>query len=180
MRHRCVTCGYEYDHSVFSSDCCVICKARLPQSRLSRRTTFGLDQKKLMRDRRIILALAVSVYLVTYLFARDPDIHNTMAPWFLAALVVSIIQVVIVLVETRARFWVYLFVVPAAVVPCLNILVALWLNSYRARREADGGLQPLFRRGRHLNKTPVCSSCGYDLTGNVSGRCSECGVEIPR
>jgi hypothetical protein len=23
-----------------------------------------------------------------------------------------------------------------------------------------------------------CRSCGYDLTGNVSGRCSECGREI--
>ena len=23
-----------------------------------------------------------------------------------------------------------------------------------------------------------CQRCGYDLTGNVSGRCSECGVEI--
>lgn len=25
-----------------------------------------------------------------------------------------------------------------------------------------------------------CLECGYDLTGNVSGRCSECGVAIPR
>jgi hypothetical protein len=23
-----------------------------------------------------------------------------------------------------------------------------------------------------------CQRCGYDLTGNVSGRCSECGVEV--
>jgi uncharacterized paraquat-inducible protein A len=24
-----------------------------------------------------------------------------------------------------------------------------------------------------------CHSCGYNLTGNVSGRCPECGTEIP-
>jgi hypothetical protein len=24
----------------------------------------------------------------------------------------------------------------------------------------------------------VCLKCGYDLTGNVSGRCSECGAEV--
>ena len=24
-----------------------------------------------------------------------------------------------------------------------------------------------------------CLECGYDLTGNVSGRCSECGAEVP-
>lgn len=26
----------------------------------------------------------------------------------------------------------------------------------------------------------TCRSCGYDLTGNVSGRCPECGQEIPK
>jgi hypothetical protein len=25
-----------------------------------------------------------------------------------------------------------------------------------------------------------CPTCGYDLTGNVSGRCPECGTEIDR
>ncbi len=25
-----------------------------------------------------------------------------------------------------------------------------------------------------------CQRCGYDLTGNVSGRCPECGKEITR
>ncbi len=25
---------------------------------------------------------------------------------------------------------------------------------------------------------PCCQSCGYDLTGNVSGVCSECGTKI--
>ena len=26
----------------------------------------------------------------------------------------------------------------------------------------------------------VCANCGYNLTGNVSGRCSECGWRLPR
>ncbi|MCP4594424.1 MAG: hypothetical protein GY842_27145 [bacterium] len=29
-----------------------------------------------------------------------------------------------------------------------------------------------------LHLPPCCSTCGYDLTGNESGRCSECGTEI--
>ena len=24
-----------------------------------------------------------------------------------------------------------------------------------------------------------CQKCGYDLTGNVSGRCAECGMPVP-
>lgn len=32
--------------------------------------------------------------------------------------------------------------------------------------------EPFARAGRY------CRGCGYDLTGNVSGRCSECGMDI--
>ena len=31
---------------------------------------------------------------------------------------------------------------------------------------------------RRLSETPECETCGYNLTGNVSGRCPECGTEI--
>lgn len=31
---------------------------------------------------------------------------------------------------------------------------------------------------RALTRASRCSTCGYDLTGNVSGRCPECGTEI--
>ena len=35
------------------------------------------------------------------------------------------------------------------------------------------------RRKMRSLKGTVCDSCGYDLTGNVSGRCPECGEVIP-
>lgn len=42
------------------------------------------------------------------------------------------------------------------------------------------------RRGllKHATRLPFapagryCRVCGYDLTGNISGRCPECGTEI--
>lgn len=37
-------------------------------------------------------------------------------------------------------------------------------------------LFPVEHRG--IVEYPICSSCGYNLTGNVSGRCPECGVLI--
>lgn len=44
-----------------------------------------------------------------------------------------------------------------------------------------GRLTPYSQGGRkHKRKIPHghCQNCGYDLTGNVSGRCSECGMKI--
>lgn len=32
----------------------------------------------------------------------------------------------------------------------------------------------------HAYPPGTCRSCGYNLTGNVSGRCPECGQEIPK
>src|ERR1044071_4354945 len=30
----------------------------------------------------------------------------------------------------------------------------------------------------HIDAKPCCPNCGYDLTGNISGICPECGTEI--
>jgi hypothetical protein len=35
------------------------------------------------------------------------------------------------------------------------------------------------RRHKRTARSPgICQNCGYDLQGNISGRCPECGVEI--
>ena len=34
------------------------------------------------------------------------------------------------------------------------------------------------RRQRQRRKLGLCVKCGYDLTGNVTGVCSECGTEV--
>ena len=36
----------------------------------------------------------------------------------------------------------------------------------------------LWWRDRRCIREGFCRKCGYDLTGNVSGRCPECGTEI--
>ena len=45
---------------------------------------------------------------------------------------------------------------------------------------AFGGLVGLFvpRKARDEDGVPRCSRCGYDLTGNESGVCPECGTEV--
>ena len=56
----------------------------------------------------------------------------------------------------------------ALVVPYWSVLavpLVIWLAAWGTRRR--------FGAGR-------CATCGYDLTGNVSGICPECGTAVPR
>ena len=55
-------------------------------------------------------------------------------------------------------------VVALAVLPAFHVCVAIRRAGDRRRR---------LRLGR-------CSRCGYDLSGNVSGVCPECGTSVPR
>ncbi|MFH1747038.1 MAG: hypothetical protein ABIG44_08335 [Planctomycetota bacterium] len=52
----------------------------------------------------------------------------------------------------------------------LAAILTLWL----VRRRITCNLRLELRK---LGQ-PICLACGYDLTGNVSGRCSECGTTI--
>lgn len=53
----------------------------------------------------------------------------------------------------------------------LFFLVMAWMGTAVGLRSGSKG----WRRPRGA----ACGACGHNLTGNVSGRCPECGIEIP-
>jgi hypothetical protein len=55
---------------------------------------------------------------------------------------------------------------------CLVVGLSLVHAVFRAKRVAST-FRGIVRRDRGL-----CPACGYDLTGNVSGTCPECGRKI--
>ena len=55
----------------------------------------------------------------------------------------------------------------AVSIPCWNLFIVLAAGTFWAWMRSPG---------RH--KSGHCQKCGYDLTGNVSGRCPECGERI--
>ncbi|NLX23240.1 MAG: hypothetical protein GXY55_16435 [Phycisphaerae bacterium] len=64
----------------------------------------------------------------------------------------------------------WLFLAPSMAIAVLILLIAsLILLIYGIRQ----------RRRLAISPRAICRSCGYDLQGNVSGRCPECGTEIP-
>jgi hypothetical protein len=52
----------------------------------------------------------------------------------------------------------------------LFTLLAAWLPGYQLLSAV---------RSRRRRRTASCLRCGYDLTGNVSGTCPECGSPVP-
>jgi hypothetical protein len=57
-------------------------------------------------------------------------------------------------------------------VAVLACVVIVWL----VRRAASRNI----RRALNRRGLPTCVSCGYDLTGNESGCCPECGTTVSR
>ena len=56
-----------------------------------------------------------------------------------------------------------------------TIFVALWVPLLAAAIPTAW----LWHRDRHRVRPGCCLRCGYDLTGNTSGVCSECGLPKP-
>lgn len=68
--------------------------------------------------------------------------------------------------------------------PGINVVAIILANIVAARSFHRGGLPwRLFgwseRRLVDTFARAFCHNCGYNLTGNVSGRCPECGADVP-
>ena len=114
------------------------------------------------------------------------------------ALSFAVLGLVLDLLRASFRVWRVLFVL-AAVAVCVTLiasfpsydkaiskngsLLAYVFFSLNAALYIAGALMliiaPLTRAFRRRPKAGYCAQCGYNLTGNTSGRCPECGVAVP-
>lgn len=66
------------------------------------------------------------------------------------------------------------------------VLIIICITMMEGRHWGDKWAKTEIVWLKHATRPPFapdnryCRVCGYDLTGNVSGRCPECGTEIPR
>jgi hypothetical protein len=60
-----------------------------------------------------------------------------------------------------------------------HLRVSYWLLAAVFTMTPAAWLIAFFRR-RHRSNRGLCPICGYDLTGNTSGKCPECGQPIPQ
>jgi hypothetical protein len=151
----------------------------------------GVNMLLLARRQRwmlwLILASLLSVMLsipVMRLGAMGgPVFIGTFAVGLFAIQIAVMLGTVGLLVSMRTNF--SLIVIGAALmcIPWISFLVLLLVNGRATQRLRKAGLkvgfmgvddkQVVLKLGRDL-----CRKCGYNLTGNVSGVCPECGTRI--
>ena len=60
--------------------------------------------------------------------------------------------------------------------PWVNFTIPLWIPLVVSVMGAVWA----YRHWKRMSRVGYCAACGYNLTGNVSGRCPECGRPISR
>lgn len=99
--------------------------------------------------------------------------------------VLVMIMIVVVMVMAALRLHVVwrVLAVLSLFFPLANLLTLLFINRRVTRVLRDAGLRVGFmgvadEDVKRLTSGHLCRHCGYDLTGNVSGACPECGCAI--
>jgi len=147
-----------------------------------------MDLRQVAKRQRLLLwfilvLLGFQLLLRTSLIyvARGVDI----AFFLLYAAVLSsiLVSVLRLLAAMRVHMIVRILLGVLMIAPCINLLVLMFINGRATRALGEAGLRVglmgvkdadvLRRMSVHL-----CHKCSYDLTGNTSGRCPECGTPI--
>lgn len=104
---------------------------------------------------------------------------------FFIVLVIMLVSVFRVMMVDGTHLAVAIIVMFFMLAPCIGLLVFYLINRNATRILKRAGLKVGFMgvnrdEAERLLNPNVCSGCGYDLTGNVSGNCPECGLGIQR
>jgi hypothetical protein len=178
------------DGLVGPAGCCPFCGKALPV-----RPPFvvrGVNIRLVAKRQRVllwlILALLVMQFVPFIALQSGPigAVVGVLLPILsLVALVFVVIGVVMMLVALQRHVVVIVLYAILMIAPCINLLVLLIVNSSATRAMRAAGLRVGFMGVKdedivRLLSPNLCRQCAYDLTGNVSGRCPECGLLIPR
>lgn len=100
---------------------------------------------------------------------------------FVACIAVSAVQFFQLMGGLRMSMIVRIVVAPLLLAPCISLLVLLIVNSRATSALQAAGLTFGFlgvsdEQVTRMLGAYACRSCGYNLFGNTSGVCTECGV----
>jgi len=152
----------------------------------------GLDVRLIARrQRRLIWLVLASVASMAISCLGSPV--ALMRSGAAAMILVAVIDVglrlaawvgtILLMRALRTNLVVLIICAVLMLIPFINLLILLMENLRATRTLRRAGLRVGFMGVKDqdviIRLAPhVCRTCGYDLTGNVSGRCPECGAVV--
>lgn len=148
------------------------------------------DIRKLARRQRwllwMLLASICSQFAISALSVRSavPAAFIALALLQIVFLVLLIVGTVLVLHAEGTRPIVTFLCAIVMIAPCGNFLLLFLINQSVVRTLRKAGLRVGFMgvKDEEVDRAldpSLCRGCGYNLTGNVSGFCPECGIPVP-
>ncbi len=146
------------------------------------------DLRKLARRQRWILWLVLIAIALQFLpllpwgqFGRVVFLMLSVLPIVLYVLMV--VGVVLLLTAKGTHVLIIIACGILMLAPCANLLLLLLVNMSMTRTLRRAGLHVSLmgvkdEEVERILSPELCSGCGYNLTGNVSGYCPECGRAI--
>jgi hypothetical protein len=186
----CPSCRQTIEGVVGPLAICPFCGASLAPPPQTYDRQRGIDLRQVARRQRAILwYILASLVLQVLLFTPIGSFHPLVALFILLAFLALQIMIVVGVVQLLAALgvgiiWRILCIV-LLFAPCISLLTLLVINSRATRALRDAGLRVRLMGVRDADvlralSVHLCHNCGYNLTGNVSGRCPECGTPIAR
>ncbi len=187
--YTCPTCRETFHATDDPHGECIFCGGRLAEySPAQRRRLLSCDLVAIARAQRWLLRVSPFALVGQALFYFGPVFLVLSVPsWMIywaptLPLVIVAAYLVNALDEGADKSFLAAIVV---FIPVINILVLVGQNTRATQLLQDAGLQVGLLGVNHNEASSAidpmkCRECGYNLTGNVSGRCSECGTEIRR
>jgi hypothetical protein len=127
------------------------------------------------------IAKALNGFYVPLMRLATPAAANIGVAAFGIVKLVVIVVLLRLMAALRLPFVARVLLTPFLLLGCFDLLTILAVNRYATRALENAGLQVGFLGVKddevvaHLSRER-CNTCGYDLTGNVSGVCPECGA----
>ncbi len=149
----------------------------------------GVDLRSVARGQRVLLWLILLMIGVNVLLLVMPLIpppaDSLFGLLFVCGTLALLGQVASLLWAMKTNAGVILVLGLLTLAPCVNLLVFLVVSGKATNLLRAAGLRVGFMGIRDQEvlrrlRPRLCRQCGYDLTGNLSGRCPECGMPVSR
>lgn len=131
-----------------------------------------------------ILAQVITLFLIIFGVAAALPVVAMAVPFLLPALALMALIGTVLLMSALRRHVVWCILLGLLMfVPLLGLLILISVNGQATRALQQAGVRVGFLGARRddvdrVIHASLCNACGYDLTGNTSGRCPECSVAV--